>query len=213
MRSSKASTPSRLLAVIAAFGSIVVFFVNAARADDSIDLTIRTGAAFGTITYINDNNKVIRGGFGGIPFDGLWNRGLSRSMSMVLGGGVLLDLKNSQLIRQSLGGGISWHVLGGPRRYAREGVAAGFVTRSTSSLSLLTYGNLQNFAATDAANTKTQVAGSVFAVDIGLEYRFDLSDVNAVTVEFLNSVFSIPASVSRIKPTATELLFGWRTFI
>jgi hypothetical protein len=191
-----------------------VFFVSSKSiAQDLADVTFRSGVAFGTITFINDDDDVVTGAYGGIPLGGIWNRGFSRRASLVLGGSVLLDLINSQLIKQGFVGGVAWHVLGGPRKYSIEGRAAGFSTTTQSSLSLTTYGGLQNFAATDAANPKTRVSGSVFEVDLGLEYRYDFSDENAATVEFITSVFTLPASVSRIKPTSTELLFGWRTFI
>ena len=193
--------------LVATCGSSLAF------CEDTIDATFRMGAAFGTITYTDDNNDVVSGSFGGIPFGMMWNRGLSKSASLVAGGGVLLDLKNAQLIKQGVSGGVSWHIIGGPRIYKKQGAAAGFVTRNPSSLSVVTYGGLQNFAATDATNIKTRVSGSVFEVDLGIEYRYDFSDENAATIEFINSVFTLPASVSRIKPTSTEIVFGWRTFI
>ena len=184
-----------------------------ALAEETFDVTFRTGAAFGSLTFLDDNDQQVTGSFGGIPLGAMWNRGLSRTASLRLGGGVLLDLKNSQLIKQGIAAGFAWHVLGGPRRFSREGATAGFVTTSQSSVSIITYGGLQNFAATDAENTKTKVAGSVFEVDLGLEYRYDFTDVTAATIELASSIYTLPASVSRIKPATYELIFGWRSFI
>ncbi len=185
-----------------------------ARAEaHDLDMTCRTGISGGSITYTDDTGEEVTGNYGGIPIGVVWNRGFSRSMSLLLSGGVLLDLINSQLIKQGFAGGVAWHVLGGPRTYSLGGTELGVISRTASSLSLVTYGGIQNFAATDTNDPTLQVSGSVFEVDIGIEYRHDLSDEDAATFEVMTSVFSLPASTSRIKPSSLEILFGWRTYI
>ena len=192
---------------------IVLAIPRPANADPSIDMTFRTGVALGTITFTTEDDKSVTATYGGIPLEAIWNRGLSKSLSLRVGGGAVLDLKNMQLIKQGFLTGIAWHLLGGPRSYAQEGTAAGFVTRSRNAITLLAYGGFQNFAATDADNPKTSVSGSVFESSLAMEYHHDFSDKNGVTVELVSSVYSLPASTSRIKTSYYGLIFGWRTFI
>lgn len=176
------------------------------------DLTAKSGVALGSIDFVDNSGENVSGTWGGIPFSLYLNYALSHSSTLMLGGGVLLDLRNSQLIRQGFGLGHAWHFLGGTRSFETKGSTAGFETYSSKSLSMTSYASMQNFAASDPENNNSKVTGSAFQIDLGLEYRHDFSQRNSLTVELLGSAFSLPASTSRVKPQSIEFVFGWRKF-
>ena len=193
---------------------LLAFVSNTALSQDSgrYDFTAKTGVAVGSIDFVDNSGQNASGLWGGIPLLLYFNYPLSHSSTLMIGGGVLLDLKNSQLIRQGFGLGHAWHLIGGTRSFEMKGSTAGFETYSSKSLSLTSYASMQNFAASDPLDNSSRVTGSAFQVDLGIEYRHDFSHKNSLTVELLGSAFSLPASTSRVQPQSIEFLFGWRKF-
>ena len=182
-------------------------------AEEMTDIAFRSGFVLGTISYQDSTGLDQSPTFGGIPFEILWNRGLSKSWSLRLSGNVLLDVLNMQIIRQGYGAGVAYHFLGGPRSYGVQGPTAGFTTNSSSALSVISYSEMQNYAATDAKNPSASVAGGTLEFSLGLEYRRDISDLSGVSVEFKNSLYSLPTTATRIKTVMTEVIIGWCKFI
>jgi hypothetical protein len=193
---------------------LLLCFISSAlaRADDEIDISFRVGGAAGSIKASSERGKE-SSNFGGIPFGIAWHKDLSGKFASMIQGMTLFDVVNTQLIRQGIEAGLSYHLLGGARRLVKQGGEAGIVSRSASALSLALRGGFQSFAATDKNDPTSRVSGSAFEVRSGLEYRQEMTDSGALVVELISTVFSVPASVDRLTPRAVELIFAWRTFL
>ena len=187
--------------------------IPVAQAEDlGSDVGFKIGGSVGTVSIADDKGTKIFS-FGGMPFGMAWYKDLSAKWAGTLQAMAMFDLRNTQLIRQGVEGGVAFHLLGGPRRMGQEGHEAGFVSRSPMALSLALRGGVQHYAATDKEHTSERVSGSAFEAKSGLEYRREMTAESAITIDLLATIFSIPASVERLTPRTVELVFGWRTYL
>ena len=186
---------------------------RSALANESSDISFRMGAAVGSLLFIDEAGKTVQASFGGIPLSGQWHKETSPQVAVSITVGTMLDLTNSQIIRQGVSGGIAYHLLGGPRHYEISGSQAHIVSSSPTALSLVSYVGLQNFAAVSKANSKQKVAGSVLEIQGGISYRYEWTERSAATLELTTTLFTLPASVARLSPATQEIMFGWRTYL
>ena len=206
----KKSTPGFILSSLV---GLIGLTAPAMLCAEPADISISTGAAIGLLEYQDDRGENVSAAFGCVPLGVNWYRGVGKRTSVLANLGTLLDVRNSQLVRQGVAGGFAYHILGTSRRYEQSGKDAGYVILSDSDLSVVIYGGMQNIAASNRDNTKSQVSGSVLEAALGLSYRQDFGRSSAFTAEWKTTLFTIPASVSRIRMASSEILFGWRFFV
>ena len=132
---------------------------------------------------------------------------------MLLQAQFLLDLSNSQVVRQGGSVGGAYHLLGGVRRREDDYGSVKFTRRNFYNLSLVGRIAFQKYAASNKKATSRGVSGSVFELLTGVEFRLDLSEAHAFGIEALTNTFTMPASVTRITPLAQEFAVFWRFFI
>lgn len=190
--------------------------LSAAENDISYDLTFKTGLAAGIVKQSRSNDTGLRSSqsfnLGGIPLALAYYRDLMPSLTTIVQGQMLLDLVNQQISRRGIEGGLAYHVIGGVRRI-EVGAKGKFhqVSQSKMNLSLSLREGLFSYEASNKKTTATELAGATFETRGGVEYRRDLGENSALTVELISTLFSVRASRERIEPVMTELLMGYRT--
>lgn len=205
-------------------GAFVFFFAaTSTRASDSElskwDVTVKTGGIVGSISAIplqSSPDAALSAAqsysFGGIPVEFGWNRDLSESLSLFLGGGLVADPGSFQISRTQANGELAYHLLGGSRRVIRENNAAIVISREPTNLSLLLNFGYQNYSALDKT-TGASVQGSVFVIEAGLQYRFDTAEDAAWALELLQTVVPLPASAENVTPSNLSFLVNYRFYI
>jgi len=180
------------------------------------DLTVATGFVAGQLEYKDVNDQDDKAGFGGVPIVVMLNRDWSARVGGSLRIGTLLDLKNSQLIRQGAGFAAHVRLLGGARALMTgtdDGRAmlgsARFVSRNSRELSLILGIGIENFSAANKDAT-VKVSGAIFENRAGLLWRQSLSGGSDLTFEISSTVFTLPVSVDRLAARSIDLLLGWR---
>ena len=188
------------------------FSAGLARSEvnDAADLSLVTGFVNGSVTkqQIDGSRRTFQ--MGGIPLGAALNRNLSANWTGALSGHILLDIVNRQVIRQGIGGSMSYHLLGGARRLSLPGDMVSISTSNSYNFSLLGRVNLQNYAASDPERPTNNIAGGLWEIATGLEYRKDFSESSAYGVAMLLSIATMPASVQRLSSKTSELLLFWR---
>jgi hypothetical protein len=182
---------------------------------DGHDVSFKLGSAQGQIIKTREvsTEKDTVVPFGGTTIAAAYNLHFSRKVSMLFQGQFLLDLNNSQVVRQGISLGAAYHLFGGVRRQIETHRSVTFTRRNEFNLSLIGRVTFQNYAASNRRATSKGVSGSVFEFLSGGEFRYDLSEGHALGVEALVTTFTLPASVTRLTPVAQEFAFFWRFFI
>lgn len=186
--------------------------MSRAETTASSDVSILSGFALGTVSKtLNDgSSQTFR--IGGVPLGFSRNFDISYNWSTALGGQILLDIINRQMIRQGFTGSCSYHLLGGPRRLDGLGESIRVTSTNSYNLSLVGRAALFNYGASDPKSPGTNLAGGVWEIASGLEYRKEISDSSATGAMIMLSMTTLPASVERLASKTNELLFFWRHF-
>lgn len=176
------------------------------------DVSLLTGFAIGTVTkrQVDRSNQTFQ--IGGVPLGLSWNHDISRDWSTALSGEFLLDAVNKQMIRQGFTGAIAYHLFGGGRRLDNLGDAIHVTATNSYNLSLLGRAGLFNYAASDPNSPSTSLAGGVWEIAMGVEYRKEVFDASALGASNLVSLTTLPASVERLSSRMNEVLFFWRYY-
>lgn len=174
-----------------------------------LDVTLESGMSTGIIT-IESSSKTTSGKaktdayqLGGLPIQFGFNLDAVESLSFVIGPSILVDSLNSVIIRQGLDLAGFYHITGGARRIARTGDAVSIVATSPSNLSLSLKSSFYSYG---TRVQEVEFSGSVFEIKVGGQFRRDLSGSLAYGAEIYKTMFTFPASVSRIRYDALEIL-------
>ena len=180
------------------------------------DMSLKMGGFAGTITRANtdsdesSSDESSSADVGGIPCAVAFNKDLLLNLSMMMQWQFIVDLINSQVIRQGFEGGVSYHVFGGSKLVLVPGDMAVIAHRNPYNISLVGRAGLQQYAASSKDNPSDNFSGSAFEIRAGIEYRTDISRTSAYGFELLQTIYTLPTSVERISPMITELSFFWR---
>ena len=205
-----ASARSGLVMVILCGNTIV----HAKEESNPIDLSFKMGGDSGTIySPEHDNVKSATYTVGGMPLGIAWNRDNSFNWSTTLGAQMMIDIPNSQVMRQGFEGGFSYHLLGGSRRLVDNSSDVHTVSTSPYNFSVVGRIGFFNYSSSTKSTPMVSIVGSVFEGRGGFEYRRDLSASKAIGAEFISTIFSLPASVERISPRFIEFSLFLRTFL
>jgi hypothetical protein len=179
------------------------------------DISVKMGSAQGIIIKTRENlsEKDTKFRFAGTTIGAAYNMHFSRKLSMLMQAQFLLDLNNSQVVRQGGCIGGAYHLFGGVRRRVDDYSSISFTRRNFYNLSLVGRIAFQNYAASNKKATSRGVSGSVFEFLTGVEFRLDITEAHALGIEGLTNTFTMPASVTRITPVAQEFAVFWRFFI
>lgn len=182
---------------------------QAASLDDLIemDVGVYSGLEAGTLV---DPNRDAPVGIGGIPMGARITDDLSGTWSLLYQGGILLDLINSQVVRQGGEVGLSWHFMGGSRHVGMGSTLGTIEGTSKMNLSLAMRSGYYQMLASSKADPLDRVTGSIVEFKTGLEYRQDFFWGTALGAEALLTLFTMPASVERLSYQGFSLLFVWR---
>jgi hypothetical protein len=179
---------------------------------DGLDVGAATGIVTGAIEETKTDGSVQTFKVGGIPLAAMLNRDLAPSWTGSLQFQVLLDVANQQMIRQGLAGTLSYHILGGARRLVTPGNTLKLTSANNYNLSIDVRGGIFDYAAANKRDPTENVSGGIWEMAVGIEYRRDLSEQNALGASLMISTLTLPASVERLATKTRELLFFWRTY-
>lgn len=178
------------------------------------DISIKIGAYSGTIVRKsqkqNESDRTFQ--YGGVPFSVAIHNNYSSIATAFFQVGIVTDISNDQVTRQGFDGGIALHLFGGSKVIANEGKFASRIWRNSYNVSLLGTTGLHNYAASSPEDTSISVAGGVFEMGAGLQYRQDFGE-NSFGFDVLTTLFSVPASVERLETQGTEFSLFWRFLI
>jgi hypothetical protein len=174
------------------------------------DIGFVTGLSAGTLVDPSRDTPLV---LGGMPIGLRLTENSSHSLSYVYQGGILLDLVNTQIVRQNIEAGISYHLLGGSRQIERQTSMGSFKGLSPSNLSLALRASYSQFSASSANDPKDKVSGSILEIKTGSSYRMDIFWESALEFEFMLVLMGFPASVDRIQHSGIELNIVWRRYL
>ena len=182
---------------------------------DEYDITLKTGAHAGSIMKPAEKKgeSAKSFAFGGAPIAFVFNKDYSLKLSVLMEVGIVMDLTAQQVTKQGFYGGVGYHILGGARRIVQTSEFATLATSNPYNLSLVGMGGMQHFSASEKDNTEVRIAGAIFEVVGGLQYRHDIGEESSLGLEVLQILITLPASVERLETTGTSFLFFWRIFI
>jgi hypothetical protein len=70
-----------------------------------------------------------------------------------------------------------------------------------------------SYNASSLTNLNDRLTGSVYQFMLGLQYRYDLSERNALFAEILRAAFGFPTTSERLVPELFQINIGWRFFL
>jgi hypothetical protein len=213
--------------LIAAFLFMALVPPHALWADDlgsAWDLSFKFGMTFGSVSSLGLPSTATNNGtpiasnvptvytFGGVPLEIGINRDLSSSFTAYLGFQVLADVVNMGIDRTAFNLEIAYHLFGGARRIVKDIGGTEVILREPSNFSLVAQGSFQQYGARTKSGD-TELTGSAFALEGGLQYRFDTSEESAIAIELLTTIVPLPASAEQTSPSLTTLVFSYRFFL
>lgn len=186
---------------------------GASKGNNEQDVSFKIGGSVGSI-HRPERNGVTDKTFqvGGLPLGIAWNHDASFHLSTTINAQLMIDVPNSQVMRQGVEGGMAYHILGGARRIVNNASDVRSISTSPFNLSLLGRMGIFNYSASTKNKPVENVAGSVLEARTGIEYRKDLSEVSALGTELLATLFTLPASTERLAPRFIEWSFFWRMY-
>ena len=177
------------------------------------DLSYQIGVAVGSVTKQLIDLKKQTFDLGGVTLGIGWNHDLTHKWSSALGGTLLFDVVNRQMIRQGLTGSIAYHLFGGARRLDHSGEIAQVIETNDFNFSVLVKSGLFHYAASDPKAPNNSLVGGLWEVAMGFEVRQETSDESALCATILTNVTTIPASVERLTSKINEIVVSWRLFL
>jgi hypothetical protein len=184
---------------------------KAGRAQGTLDLTTRIGGVYGQITSDRPDSDFTEPlTFGGFNFSVGWNRDLTTNLNFELGANVLMDVFNSQILRQGFETDFAYALFGGTMRHFRAIGPARIVSASLSSFSIFFRSGFYNYGAA-SQDGSVEVKGSVLELRNGFQFRQTISDVSAFGLESTGTLYSVPSSTSRLSVRLGEISLFFRS--
>lgn len=182
----------------------------------SFDLGVKLAAVQGTVattTFDTDINQdvVTRTAFGGITVAVGANFDMTRWLSVNGSFHFLLDPTLFQVTRKGLDITVALYMLGGSRRTMLTTDDMTIMERDPFGVAFLLRPSFAGYTLNPNATNKTEA--SILTLDVGAEYRMELSDRSGVTFALLFSGLSVPASGTRLKAALLTLELGYRVFL
>lgn len=175
------------------------------------DLWLKGGAAFGTVTQTaTEATPPID--YGGSPIGVGLNKDFLRWFSVAVEFHFILDIPNVQITRTGFDLDFFIHLLGGSRRTFEKYGDSELMIRDPYAVSLLFKTGFYSYGFS-SPSVDFEVKGSVFENQLGLAFRRDLDDRNALTFEALATVYSLPAGVERLSTRIYSFIAGWRFYL
>ncbi len=183
------------------------------------DLILRSAVVAGTVTQDGpdpDRPTLTIGTpikYGGMLIGFGVNYDLMRWFSLGLGAHFILDLAQGSITRKGLEITAGFHLLGGARRIMTETDDMSLMERDPYALTFLVRPGFQSYTPASAATAAVQVDASLIAMDMGLEYRIDAGEGSSISLAFLYSLISLPASVPKAKSALMTIEASWHIFL
>lgn len=185
-----------------------------ARALDlsALDLSLKTGVVTGTLKQPSTPDGY---NFGGFPLMIGYNLNASRKLTLAVELGLVLDTGNFQITRTGMDFVGSYHLFGGSRRIRNDYVNIETIGHEAYDVSIGARAGFQKYSASSKDNLGDAVNanGSVFETMIGLQYRQDIGENTAISVEFFYTAFSLSASLDQLTSSEMLTLFSLRFFL
>lgn len=183
------------------------------------DFSAKTGVTMGKIRRAESSTKKeFSTSYAGIPLALSLNQDMLRSLSLNVEIHLVSDYLNVQVTETGLHLGIAYHLLGGSRRTTNDLGYAQFVYRDRYNVSLLLRFAYSHYNASPRDNPDQdpdkEINGSAFETMFGIQYRQDISDTSAITLEAFMTMSSLPASADeRVSTARNEFLISYRFFL
>lgn len=141
------------------------------------------------------------------------NYDLVRWLSIGVGTHFVLDMSQKQITRKGLELTLEFHLLGGARRILTEMDEMSIMERDPYAVSFLVRPGFQSFNPASVATATVQVDASLIGVDTGLAYRMDLSETSSISLAFLYSFITLPATAAKAKSSLMTFEAAWHIFL
>lgn len=151
--------------------------------------------------------------FSGVLFGANVYFDFMRWFSISLGPSFVLDMVNTQITRKGLDATAYFHLWGGARRTLDELDYMVVMVRDPISASALFRIGFQSYNPSSKVDPDRKVDGTVFASEVGGEFRYDLGDRSSLSLALLYSLYTFPASIERVRARLLTIQGTWRLFL
>jgi len=181
-----------------------------------LDFSIRLGMTSGLITQAAvasddaPSDEIPISDYAGNPISLGVNYDVSPSLT--LSADLWLVAGAALLAEKGLFFGMAYHLMGGSR-YLVEDLGFSRITRrnayNLSFVARLGY-NVIELSNTDVSKT---VAGAMFEVLMGIQFRQDIGENSAIALEYYMDMMSLPATTPQVTAKRTAILLSYRFFL